>query len=447
MTYQFPGIALNDKPLVGDSVVWDGSKWTTVSAVDWASQSDWYLDADNGDDSNSGETPELPIASLAELERRIGTANLTPPEVDIGFGILAAPMKVHLLSDMPPEDSFSFRGAFSGVDSFLWFIGEANTVLASGTFSNVTNIVNGVTRPSVQVAGFDWTPYRGKRVRIVSTAAATPLGTVFWVEAIDANPEIAYISQPYAYSIDDLTAPFGRQTLTIGDGFVIEQLTAVGNLSCDTNSENGHNLNYGMTIEGVRFTGLLGQLFFLYLTSGHPYGCEINATFIRGWIDSYACRLGLFDFPTFKQTWETGSGQSFQTACSIQGDILIQSYGEFVVTDNSSMQGARITVEDAFFRVSNQGGSAFSAWDWAGYAMEFQESGQGYMEGLFWGTSVVAGSRGYRIRSGSVVQYSVKPTANGGDANDVSIGGTVGTYAATVPLFNSTNGAGLVVTA
>lgn len=383
-------------------------RWFRALSTDplWALEADWYVDAVNGSDGNAGTTASAPLQTLLELERRIGTA------------IMMQTTTVHLLSDIPETDRFQFRGSYGADSIYIQILGEASTTLATVTVAVYTDLVLGVTRPSVQISGFDWTPYLGKRVRVTASAGATPIGTVFWVEQVDANPEIAYISQPYA--ADFVTfVPFGPQVLLAGDTLVVEDLTICGGIAFDTKSSNVNTvINLGLVLKHVRFTA--GTFTNLLAENMVTFGCELNMHLARGFFDIYASKVGSTGFT---QIWQTNISQSYLHACSIQNNLLIQGPAPFIVIENTSMQGCHIVIEATnIFRVSNQGNTGFSAWDWPGFALDFDELSNGYLEGLFWGTSTVANSQAIRIRSLSTVMYlnANKPTANGAWAASLS---------------------------
>lgn len=432
--YSFP-FAVDGAPFQnGEIPVWNSStkQWVAQSAVVQAA-TDWYVDAINGNDNNIGTNPQFPLESLLELQKRIGSATLM------------APVLIHILSDLPAGDRFFFQGFFGAPDIYIHIIGESQKELATVIATGVTNIVVNSTRPSVQVAGFNWTPYVGKRVRVIASSGSTPIGTVFWIEKVDTNPEIAFISQPFVISWPTFI-PYGRKTLLVGDTLVIEELTKCGLVGINTITTVNQQFSLGMILENIEFNNE-DAFSSLEMINGTAFGCNLNMRSFRGSFIGFACKCKATP-PFTTQEWETLFSQSYLYASSIQGNLLIQGPAPFVLTENSSIQSSSLTCESiSMFRIANQGGTGTSVWDWSGFALNFDELAGGFLEGRLWGSSLVANSQAIRIRSQSRVIYlsSSKPTADGASANDVTIGGTAMTYASLTSFINSTNGAALVV--
>lgn len=407
----------------------------------WATQPEWFVDPVDGSDDSSGATSGQPIQTMAELTRRIGTA------------FLRQLTQIHLLGDVPREDAFVFIGV---VTDRLRLLGEASTTLASGTFTSVSNLVPGTTRPSVTVAGFDWTPYVGKRVQITASATAA-VGTIFFVEAtVSGDVTSAYISTPYFQDIIASPIPLNTtETLSSGDSFIIEELTKIGSFFVDPSGhvESAPGTSFIQSIDLLNLSTAFDLTDFAAwalcpnqnITSFVCYGC--SWTFSR-----VNCGFGTFVATGFDATVFITSPWSFVTnavaflnGVNLGGSGGIANIGNGTSVSNNSM----VVVAPSGVRIQNSSGRGLRINDWgaiSSFAFECFTGAFVALDGLLWGSSTVGGTAGIHVASGCVVSYvsARKPTVSGAAAFDVEIAGTTLVYAA-IPTFDTTSGAGLVV--
>lgn len=419
-------------------------RWHRMPSVDsiWSTQSEWYVDPIDGEDANAGDTSASPIQTMGELSRRVGTSQIKQST------------RVFIQNDIPSDDPFVMSGAI--VDgAAVRFIGNNPTTLASGTFSAVTNLVTGTTRPSVTVTGFDWNPFLGKRVRITASGTAT-VDTIFWVEEVDSGDAThAFVSTPYFSDTDSSLFPaFGVETLSAGDSFVVEELTKMGPLAIDplVDGVGGGpwigllNTKLGDPSFAAMFLGLSGAQSMIYGSEIEAFDFQMGFGFIAGSKISAVGNI-LITLP---------SGAQF-FADSFQGRTFLNGGGSIADFLNECSFTAPLgTFGEMRMRVPSVGSLGAHFFEWAsgggftGEAILVDSGGDAFLEGLVWGTSTLAGTYGIRVFPGGSCSYDSanKPTVSGALApgQDAVVGGTSVAYAA-VPVFNSTNGAALVVRA
>jgi hypothetical protein len=207
-----------EAPVSGQLVVADDGAglWRRLdvygSAVSpWAAQTEWYIDANNGDVENDGAAAGRALPCWMELEARLR------------HQILTATTTVHLASDLDEaiRASWSLRGGYFLLDGC-----SGITVEGTDTLSVVT-AKSAVTNEwlLVQAAGIaDWTPYIGRRLRITAGAREN---CVMWVLAADPDALGAHVARvTLAYN----PWTFGTANPQAADPIAIERLPVIQGL-------------------------------------------------------------------------------------------------------------------------------------------------------------------------------------------------------------------------
>jgi hypothetical protein len=142
-----------------------GGNWLRIlSPVPrWTSQYTWYVNAVTGNDENDGASPGTPIASLAEIVRRLQVIDF-------------ANYTVNILSDLPSTDVFDFSPGFSGSTNIPAGVQATFTLLGTSTpaFSGAVTSAVGATpatnTPTQLTAGISWGGFVGKIIQLTSGA-------------------------------------------------------------------------------------------------------------------------------------------------------------------------------------------------------------------------------------------------------------------------------------
>lgn len=431
--YQF--FAEDDASADGLSIVEPANgpgRWHRMpySKTIWAAQAAWFIDPLNGDDTAQGDTPATAIRTGAELTERISTAFLTQATT------------ITWLNDAPSTDYFAFFGTIN-LTSPLILKGTPTTLSGPHVVSAITNLSVGTTLTEVTVTGFDWTSFVGKRCRITATSGSTPVGTTFWVEAVDSgDSQIGIVSRPRNSNTDFVD--FGQQDLAVGDTFVIEELTAIGQMSIYGANVQFRGGNFDVLFEDVKLESRFDSddMNSIWLF-GSEFACN-NINHGRSILQAFGCAVK--DGPFTGSRWVNQEIGALLT-CSIQvtgGRLEVSDGGILNVFANSSLRGGAgvLVVRTASLRVDDTGG--FSMNEWSGPAIDMREGTNAFLEGLVWGSSAVASTYGFRV-AGAKISYdpSVTPTVFGtlqGSGRDVRVGGVDSLYAA-LPVIEANNDA------
>jgi hypothetical protein len=94
------------------------------------SRTDWYIDADNGRDTNSGVSDTRPLKTVKELARRLGIYGSIKPSGGI--------TTVHLLSDIPTSDPMAQLLVCVPGDTVFQVVSEKETILGTGVITAIT---------------------------------------------------------------------------------------------------------------------------------------------------------------------------------------------------------------------------------------------------------------------------------------------------------------------
>lgn len=198
-----------------------GKRWLrlNIPSIRWALQPAWEIDFAAGNNQNSG-APGFPLKTRAELSRRLGR---NPTQQNTTVTYLSDHTDPILLATLVGP---TFR---------FWEVGQATPVL-SGTITNFANAVPGMNLHDAfnDTAVGSWAPYLGKRIKLTSGANS---GAFAW---------IGYDTQ----SGNVVTSPWRKYTAnggldgtdrppTVGDSYVVEDLTRVNYTSIATQADAG----------------------------------------------------------------------------------------------------------------------------------------------------------------------------------------------------------------
>lgn len=423
--YNFPGVALNKVPEIGDTIVWDGEKWVAREADYYFNQSTWWVDPINGNDVNDGATKETALRTNKELNRRVQFADWDH-DVTITY-----------TSDVPKTSEFgalALRGTISGNTTLIIVKGEAPINLTSVVLTGVTNIVVGTTRPSIQVAGFDFTPYLGTNIRLRCTDSATAnhVDAICWIDGlVGGDPTQVYINSPYNTT---------NRTLSVGDTIAIESLINPGRISCDIGfcGEHGTSVicqgkDLAFTGQAVRWStrgtgswsGTGGQI-----QTARLSGCYIEEGVVGDIFQTIACRIG-DDLGTASHL--TPYVKAVCVATSFLGQVEFDC-GRTRLLSNCNFVG-RITVGGREESPSSiETFNAISIWDWGANQPAIRVAGQCYawLQNPVWGTSVNPGTYGLGLATCSQCQFTAGAlsSVSGTAGFDVNVGGSMQLWAA-----------------
>ena len=404
----------------------------------WEQQAEWYVDEQNvtgaASDSNIGDSATAPLASYAELTRRIREANIQQDTT------------VHLLSDCNDDSVFQFFGRIAA-PAVLTVIGEATTeLLANTTLTTVQNIVVGTTRPSIQAGALDWTTAGpggtslvGKRCRVVASGGSQ-LDALFWIEAVDSgDPTIAYISRPY----ESVTPPaFGvNRSLSNGDVIVVEELTNAGLLDLQFQGNGVVPFTNGTTsvlLQDLRGPGtnntiaVFGALSFAQGVTA--YGCDLSwLRVVCSFGNIMACQVGSV---VGSSNYWVLQNDTFFSACSGSSkfDTLnVVGPGTLSLFNSCSFNKTlNLSNELGFARLLTDS-SGVSFWEWSpnDAALEVRNACFASIGGALWGVATGLNTLGINVHTGGHLQYpsGTVPTVTGSAADDFEVGGVGDVYA------------------
>lgn len=408
---------------------------------------DWYVDPANGDDAADGLSPATAFATYEPVNQRIGS-----PQV-----VLAQDTTVHVLSDMPDTaPPLVFLGIIVTPNIFR-VRQEAPTSLGTFTLGTVQNIAIGSTRPSIQLnppvdlrtAGAGGTSLEGQRMRKVGGAGGAPTGTLFWIEEIDAiDPTIAYVSRPQ-FAVPPSFAT--TQSLTTGASYECEELGIMGRMDLvprDNQVVNFATETVSVSVENGR--GVMTESVEIASTFGPSvgsagvgvHGCFLN--YGRVFVDFtnlQACRIGTLAFTRALYSRRL----VYLTGVSVMGNLQFGGNGQLQMYNSVSFSRSKLVTEETSGIPTYLVWDAVSFWNWSAAVAFSGAGGQGWIRGLLWGTSTVAGTRGLNIHSRGRFTYSAAnvPALAGTEPIDFNIGGATGVWA-DLPFINPANNAMLV---
>lgn len=182
-----------------------------IPSPKWLEQSEWYVDSNSGDDEASGLSG-FPIASFAELVRRVGYEYRPANETSI-----------YIIGDLPANDPISishvaFDDGFATVQNQLRIFGQfvsfdSGTVTASTSSAGATNTQGQVTIDNFILAGeglsFMRNANTGAFAPVMDTGSGNASFQNLWIAeapgvggsgANAANPSIGHVIEAGAFS-------------------------------------------------------------------------------------------------------------------------------------------------------------------------------------------------------------------------------------------------------
>lgn len=432
-----------------------------------ALQTTWFIDSDNGVDTNDGLTLGTAIRTFAEFSRRIG------------FGLITSVVTVNLVraSGVWPTTDPPYLRLQVGNGGCVKFKGQRYAMTwpgATGNFTSVTALSRGtqtpnsVTNTALDATGFGTGTGASRRsfkhrMRLTSGANA---GATAWAVKDPLTAKTQRTSPWFVLTTagapNTLAAPVA---ITPGstDGYVVETLLELPELAVDV---AGHGLvakQVAVTFEDIQLPfskfGAMTNNHVAVRTSGwatvYFVGCDVQHIMqTAGESAFYGCATNRSSL---------NGGIMSIVGCAPQGTYLANS--GFLIVDGDTIRnyddpsdvdggelfkaraGAQVAVGFACSFDSIFGDGALVE---AGGVVVNNGANLFYAGELFWGTGGVgAGLFGIRVQSGGSWIYVTKPTAlgNNGNANNATIlGGTSTTYAS-VPSINGTNHAKMVALA
>lgn len=193
----------------------NGTQWQRIIATSdqrFQSQTDWYIDAINGNDENPG-TQALPVKSAYEVQRRWGSP-----------AIIRTVVTITIVSSIDEVQLSATR--YTTADRIV--VKSLPTTLVDTTLSSVSPIDAATNHwLNLQAVGIaDWTPYLEKRMRFAVNNAISWVGFVS-PEGLGLNvARCSFVFRP------DIAANFPAiYTPLVGDRVLIESLPTIKHLS------------------------------------------------------------------------------------------------------------------------------------------------------------------------------------------------------------------------
>lgn len=231
--------------------------FTASRATSWKQRLDWYLDpagTHGGNDWNEGSAT-APLRTWRELKKRVGQP-WEPPGVGRIFVMsdCAESMGFEIVGHAPREDDFSdpHDGTIIGVSTVV------DTVTLT---SSSTTIASPSTYSTITVAGKDWTPHIGRRIRVKDSPDGWLPGTFAFIRA-DLGSGVALVT-PWVDGGGQATSPASG---TVCEIYTVP--TVSGQWGITVNSAI-HYVAVDLDIGGN--AGLSG----IYVTAG--YGAQAHA--------------------------------------------------------------------------------------------------------------------------------------------------------------------------
>jgi hypothetical protein len=410
----------------------------------WQTQATWFVNpGGGGNDENTGLTVGVPLATVGEWMRRVGSSG--NPGVSAN-GFIGQDTTITLLDNIPASDPFRVTVTL-GVGAHLFIVGTPSNLYTSppAGFTAVTSQARAtqtpgnVTDPAVPTgtwtgAGFIGAAGLSKRIRVTSGAST---GAVAW-PVLDTGAGSVRVSQ-WVIPTTPLVPPVNfipaEVTVAPGDHFVVEDLTTIADLyvSPHQNDPSDHVTAFdSIVFANIRLLVAASQsqtviatqgptVLFLASDTGSPLIGPGNISFT-------ACNMPAASLTNGAALWTV-------IACAVRTTILAQQAG-FVTIDGDTLAqgvlGLRVRLGSscrigtlAVFSSPNQG-------------VLLESDGQLRTGTLFYGADLLWGTgnttRGLTVQSGGRFFYVTTPTITGG--GDFSLGGS-----ASVRPYDNTAGA------
>lgn len=258
----------------------------SVGQSAYHTQTTWYIDAINGNDSNPGNTALASLKTFAELSKRWGSGNTLRPSSGRN-------VTVHLMSDLPSTDPMTFSVSLGPSVSIL-IKGMNTTIQKTGTFTNVVD----KNRGSNQFLTISDSALTGSSPLAAYTPTAAAAGRIydttnqsyFWILR-ETSSGTAVVSEPItAINVTGTNFPTigpshrPAQPVATGHSYVIQRLTrafpgSMGIVTADnTGATNASHANQ-VVFEDLYLDRVTSQHVLTFLGSGMVavrfYGCIV----------------------------------------------------------------------------------------------------------------------------------------------------------------------------
>lgn len=414
-----------------------GKKYLLTSPTA-AAQTNWAVSPSNGsDDASQPGTPSAPLATCAELGRRLSYQPSLPDT------------NVMLLEDIPESDPLFIVGSALESGASLNLFGTTTT-LATATITTVTaDAATGGSPWQIVTSGVDWT-LLGLGTRLRWSGGARD-GSIAWVgQVVGANT--IRIS-----SVEGSILTGANQTPVAGDVIVAESLSKLPSVSLDVATNE-------LLLPVTPFTTIPAapvNLVDLELSDtsvrsasrfsmARLFGCIArNAEHVFVTLDLRSCYRDC-GFGTEFAVYE--AGELLIVTGGLFADSLETTFQGWIPNSNSTwmndrpwMMGVGLYASQPVLVDVQGGGLHVEGFAFSG--VDLSSGARLTSIGKVTGSSTIGGSIGIVAGSGSLFQYlsSKKPTLTGA-TSPTKVGGTNTVYAS-IPAVNANNFAGIVVLA
>lgn len=367
----------------------------------FVSQTEWYVDAESGDDANNGASQATAIKTLSELSRRFHGV----------FDPSIVSAQVYLRGAF--SEPLVLQPVFTNLDAGVHVQGQMLVLHQGQVTSFVADNALTKTRAELSEIGVDLSPFVGKRVRVTSGVHA---GAVAFIAA--ANGQSVFTSHFMKFSMVTGTSSGNPAP---GDTYVIEDFST------------------SLPSYKVLVTGKISELSSFRLNGAATSSFEVVGGFGTVFGVDYAPSSALLLTGSHAQTccqYSSGTtvsllGSSYlrQLSCLCRVPIFVDD-GAYVAAYYNTHQGASAslsvttgaTLEDlghrGFFGV---GGAAALSVQYVGRYFQLSASA------LLWGADNTA-TNILQVAGGSSAAIFAAPTATG-SGGDARIGGVSKTWA------------------
>ncbi len=274
-----------------------GGRWLrnkSFAHPSWLVVNNWYIDATNGNDENDGQAAVSgannvgPLKTYAELAMRWNGGNIRPTQIVVNYPTVTY-CRVYIRTSLPDTDPV-YGACHLGTNACLWFVGQVETVLYTGTFSSVT--ARNPATNSATILGdtlLNPTTYLNRRWRVTTAARVNTMG--FIAKDLGGNtfrsscPQLPYMMRAAQANSWPIINGGVQQDPQVNDTYQIEQLTTISlgdfsNINIQGNpSGGGSRIVFGeLAIRQGGFAGTCITLSDSFNCSF--YSCEVSSYMI-----------------------------------------------------------------------------------------------------------------------------------------------------------------------
>ena len=421
------GIYASRYPTASDANVSQGIATLFLQSVDDLSaetlQANWFVDPIAGDDSNSGSA-SFPLKTGRRLGQLLSNKRFITSTV------------VTLLSNLPADDPINIIGSQVDLGKTFTILG-ADNIVATATIVTVAGRATPAEPWALETSGIDWTTITPGEVYV-----RLPGGGVGWLgKVIDANN--VEVSTFQGKAADDNITPLATEVLSVIAPITVETMS-INILASYINTTVFTNpSDVPIILESIDLNG--DEQRTSDFTQIYMFACASRNSRVRGDVISYrSCLRDMADGIEFAcrddstiLVWDGGLMVDFTSQNSwIPGGIqtYLNNFNWFLQTGIFLASSLYFNTRDEIYME-----------EWPYEAINGFSISNVLLGKVVSGTSAVGTSRGITTTIGQVIGYvnGQQPTVSGAIA-DTTIGG-VNTAYASIPFFNTANGAGLVV--